>query len=256
MKQFIRYLYEYQGGKPVRNTGFVRVEEQPERCAVQIHGKGMQAPGGAIDVYLFYRRGAQCVGILQGKDSSSGPSVNYQFSYGAEDIGRAEGTDSIRGVILEDAAGRKYAAVWDNEAADIEHMIPEDAQTVTQEEPAGVPPVEEQAREEQITAPVRCEKIRRQDIARLPRREWRLANNSFLLHGYYNYHHLLLIEEDGCLYLGVPGIYHPREETAARAFGFRSFRKLPEDGPDLSEQEKDDTEKFGYWCRQVERLRT
>ena len=54
----------------------------------------------------------------------------------------------------------------------------------------------------------------------------------------------------------LKAIYHPREETAARAFGFRSFRKLPEDGPDLSEQEKDDTEKFGYWCRQVERLRT
>ena len=33
-------------------------------------------------------------------------------------------------------------------------------------------------------------KITRQEIAGLPRKEWKLANNHFLLHGYYNYHHL------------------------------------------------------------------
>ena len=51
-----------------------------------------------------------------------------------------------------------------------------------------------------------AKKIGRSDIARLPRKFWPLANNSFLLHGYHNYSHLMLIEEGGRAWLGVPGI--------------------------------------------------
>ena len=58
------------------------------------------------------------------------------------------------------------------------------------------------------------------------RGEWKLANNSFLLHGYYNYHDLLLIEEgDDCI-LGVPGIYHRRERGRRQsALSFSEFRE-------------------------------
>lgn len=50
-------------------------------------------------------------------------------------------------------------------------------------------------------------KIQRGEISILPRCEWKLANNNFLLHGYYNYRHLVLIDEGNQLKLGVPGIY-------------------------------------------------
>lgn len=95
-------------------------------------------------------------------------------------------------------------------------------------------------------------KIQRQDIAALPRCEWRLANNSFLLHGYYNYHHLLLIEEDDC-WLGVPGVYHPREAKAAEAFGFPRFIRVGDEEVEWAEDEKNEVDDFGYWCRQVRR---
>ena len=68
-----------------------------------------------------------------------------------------------------------------------------------------------------------CTKIQRNDMARLPRCEWKWANNSFLLHGYYNYHHLALINEGEKFWLGVPGIYHPQEAKAASTFGFTEF---------------------------------
>ena len=58
----------------------------------------------------------------------------------------------------------------------------------------------------------RCTKIQRNDLAVLPRCEWKWANNSFLLHGYYNYHHLAFIDDGEKFRLGVPGIYHPQEE--------------------------------------------
>lgn len=94
-------------------------------------------------------------------------------------------------------------------------------------------------------------KITRQDMAKLPRREWKLANNSFLLHGCHNYHHLVSFEKDGKCWLGVPGIYHPKEQRAASAFGFGQFMKPGEGEIVLSEDEMNPQEDFGYWCRPV-----
>lgn len=99
-----------------------------------------------------------------------------------------------------------------------------------------------------------CKKICRQDIAMLPRCEWRLANNSFLLHGCYNYHHLMLIEEGDELWLGVPGIYHRREAKAAEAFGFSRFIPIEEIDAELGVDEKEAGDEFGYWCRRVRKM--
>lgn len=92
-------------------------------------------------------------------------------------------------------------------------------------------------------------KILRSELSVLPRKYWNLANNSFLLHSYHNYKHLLLIEEDGQWWLGVPGIYHPREARAAELFGFPQFTKSYTDLLDLNKDECNDTEEFGHWCR-------
>ena len=99
---------------------------------------------------------------------------------------------------------------------------------------------------------IHYEKIQRQDLSRLPRREWRIANNSFLLHGFYNYHHLLYIEDGEQVWIGVPGIFHEKEKAAANAFGFSEFRRLTDIELELSVEEKNTYEDFGYWCRQVE----
>ena len=98
-----------------------------------------------------------------------------------------------------------------------------------------------------------CTKIQRNDMARLPRCEWKWANNSFLLHGYYNYHHLALINEGEKFWLGVPGIYHPQEAKAASTFGFTEFIPYDDIRMDLTDDEKSNQEQFGYWCRQVKR---
>ena len=94
-------------------------------------------------------------------------------------------------------------------------------------------------------------KITREDLARLPRTEWKLANNHFLLHGYHNYHHLVSFEKDGACWIGVPGIYHPKEEKVAYSFGFDQFMKPDEGEIELAEEQMDEKENFGYWCRRV-----
>lgn len=93
------------------------------------------------------------------------------------------------------------------------------------------------------------EKIDRRDIAKLPRCEWRLANNSFLIHGYNNYHHLIFTEDNDGFWLGVPGIFHEREAKAAEAFGFPRFLAMEDDEFGTN----DSREMFGYWCRKVRR---
>ena len=100
-----------------------------------------------------------------------------------------------------------------------------------------------------------CTKIQRKDLARLPRCEWKLSNNSFLLHGYYNYHHLVFLDDGEWLRVGVPGIYHPKEQKAAEAFGFSEFIRRRDIAVELEKEEREEDDGFGYWCRCVRRQR-
>ena len=95
----------------------------------------------------------------------------------------------------------------------------------------------------------RIRKILRSEMSCLPRKYWNLANNSFLLHGYHNYNHLLLVEKDGHYWLGVPGVYDKREARAAELFGFPQFTASYNRELTLSEEEQSDCGTFGYWCR-------
>ena len=144
---------------------------------------------------------------------------------------------------------------------DVREILPEESRELEEKEPEpfyfdeeeedSKPEIAEQ--ECQTTCRFRCTKIQRQDLSRLIRREWQLANNSFLLHGYYNYHHLAFLQEGENLYLGVPGVYSEKERRAA--FGFPGFVNYEEEMLDLPEGEKEDRADFGYWCRQVHQIR-
>lgn len=66
-----------------------------------------------------------------------------------------------------------------------------------------------------------------EDFVVLRERCYQMTHNSFLLHGYYNYRHLLLMRqempEQVKYYIGVPGNFYEREKQVARMFGFESF---------------------------------
>ena len=96
---------------------------------------------------------------------------------------------------------------------------------------------------------IQARKITHAEISTLPRRFWPLANNSFLLHGCHNYHHLLLIKEKDHLWLGVPGLYDPREAHMANLFGFPQFTSSYISILELTEDECENSESFGHWCR-------
>lgn len=53
-------------------------------------------------------------------------------------------------------------------------------------------------------------------------------HNSFLLHGYYNYGHVMIDESGEEPRLGVPGNYYEREQMVAEMFGFPVFEPARE----------------------------
>ena len=85
------------------------------------------------------------------------------------------------------------------------------------------------------------------DFVVLTRKYQNLVQNSFLLHGYYNYGHVILtrIREgaEDMFYLGVPGVYYEREKQAALMFGFEGF----ESGNEVAGEGG-----FGYYMKRVD----
>ncbi|MFR3730747.1 DUF6128 domain-containing protein [Lacrimispora sp.] len=90
--------------------------------------------------------------------------------------------------------------------------------------------------------------IKPQDIGLLPRDTWVYGNNSFLLHGYYNYRYLILAKlfnPNGTprYLLGVPGHYYSNERYMASMFGFPNFV--------LSKEQPVEDGRFGFWYTDI-----
>lgn len=93
-----------------------------------------------------------------------------------------------------------------------------------------------------------CCRMSPEDMEHLPEQWQFLKNNHFLLHGYYEYHHLLLAKL-ACRYgeryaVGVPGEFCYRNQYMAESFGFYDFAPL--------EPGKRRGGCFGYWYYYLE----
>ena len=111
-----------------------------------------------------------------------------------------------------------------------------------------------------------CVRIEPQDIGIFPMENWILANNSFLLHGYYSYRHLIFfckkVYNRQLYLLGIPGVNHSRERFMANMFGFSMFLPLTKvrgeniqaasnsmtGNPTFNEELGGE---FGYWCMEI-----
>ena len=85
-------------------------------------------------------------------------------------------------------------------------------------------------------------KLEPKDFIILQAKYQHLVNNSFLLHGFYNYRYVILGKEQD-YYRGVPGVFYEREKMVALMFGFEAF-ECPGGTAKAGE--------FGYYLRKVE----
>ena len=86
-----------------------------------------------------------------------------------------------------------------------------------------------------------CVRVELKDLRLLPQKYRGAMNNSFLLHGFFNYHYLILGRKGTNWILGVPGIFQNQEHVVASVFGFPEFLAQAELTPR--------GERMGYWYR-------
>lgn len=88
---------------------------------------------------------------------------------------------------------------------------------------------------------VLCVRIEIKDVRLLPEKYWSVVNNSFLLHGFFNYRYLIFGKIGHSWIIGIPGIYQNQEHVMASIFGFPDF---------LAQAQKNERgEQPGYWYR-------
>ena len=90
---------------------------------------------------------------------------------------------------------------------------------------------------------IQCIRAELKDLRLLPPSNWHLCNNSFLLHSFFMYRHLIIGRfpsgKGMKWFVGVPGIRYRQEHVLAAIFGFSDF--LPE------KASADADAPFGYW---------
>lgn len=101
--------------------------------------------------------------------------------------------------------------------------------------------------------------IEPRDFVVLRKEYQNLVSNSFLLHSFYNYHHLLLGKTQDAaeeiFYIGVPGVYLEREKRVAVMFGFEGFaQSMTKSGgtPERGGRRMVEPGAFGYYMKKVE----
>ncbi|WP_143452693.1 DUF6128 domain-containing protein [Konateibacter massiliensis] len=90
---------------------------------------------------------------------------------------------------------------------------------------------------------IQCIRIELKDLRILPKQQWILSSNSFVLHGFYNYQYLILGKVKDRFIIGVPGIFCNKEKLVAGLFGFNDFKPAQ-----VSEYK---TGRFGYWYKYI-----
>lgn len=92
---------------------------------------------------------------------------------------------------------------------------------------------------------IECIRMQLNDLQEFPKKYWYIGNNSFLLHGFFGYRHIIFgkMEEKGeqRYFIGVPGVFMNQERIMAAMFGFPEFR--------TAKTTEYKTGNFGYWYR-------
>ncbi len=263
MKRFVTYLYEYKDAQKIKNIGYIRMDVRNQMVNMLVNIRYPELANETGKLFVIVRDEnvySICIGKIQMKDGQyqGGCSCRYH----AIEESPYSFQDAVGVVILFENGGY-LASSWKEEADEIiakgkftEYGIDvlsdelsckesckescieknEFSDTVQIEETSiNVEDTEEviEAAEyvEEMSDQYTYQKINLNEIATLPSSNWHFMNNSFLLHGFWNYGYLVLKEtmeaDQKELALGIPGIFEQPEMVMAAYFGFPIFSPLP-----------------------------
>ena len=274
MQRFVTYIYAYENNNKNQNVGFAKVDIRGDYCQVEIHLKRTGYTNVKCPVYLFVREDTVIAGVKIGEIALVNGCGDFVRQLNCNGVGETPYCmKDMKGILifLDDTV--MFASQWDEKAIYRENFKPYEE---TKEDAAEEPEESAQMEKLQVES-VQAQRsgdmwmdlweklngmygaknlfenmpeisgihMELKDLRELPKKYWYLGSNSFLLHGFFNYRHLLLgkVENESGRkwFIGVPGIYQNQEKVLAAVFGFPEFR-----------QEKDTgvkTGQFGYWYR-------
>ena len=279
-RRFVSYIYLYENNIKSMNAGFVKVESRNGQCRFSLSLNNVYSGTGACKVYGFVRVGQELRGIYLGDVQTRNHGCDWIFQTETERIGGSGyRLEQMSGMIIHSEGGKYYGTRWDQGDLDLQRFVTEwgDAD-ISEENMENEEDIEAEEKKTLYIEPTvldvrsqyfaklieqcpgmypfeddmieNCVRLEPQDIGSMPLDCWSYGNNSFLLHGYYSYRHLILarlkspLQENqtqtgGNYILGVPGTRHSRDAFMANMFGFREFKPIREG----VESPKD----FGYW---------
>lgn len=282
MNQGSYYLYEYEHCKRCRNVGFLQIFSYYPSYILTLHVRSLPVSSGdQLEVHAFFLKNHTLTGAPVALLNCSGQNLSTRLTISQERFPHNYTLKHIDGFLLFSNT-QNSSLLWiassvplpdeftfsdlsvhvkqpspevDSELPDTDTInrstSTKNSVIVASELMESNPSFHEDPDPSDLSGSSipRIKKISRQQLSTLPRKFWFLSNNSFLLHGYYNYNHLLLVEDDGHLWLGVPGIYDPREAHVANLFGFPQFTASYVSLLELSVNECENSDTFGHWCR-------
>lgn len=268
------YFSTYENGAKSKKAGYAAIFVRGELCEVQMYYRGPESgEGGNIQPVYVFLDGTVVLGeeiaVEEGMAAAAfqtGRSDFLQSGRSLEELetvyldGVKEGICGGRldGQELEDAAytltdwveeENAPQAVMQEEETHLEEMLPHGKEP--EPERWSLPQCLERFPEMKLPYDGmrrRCCRMELEELGHLPEKWHGLKENHFLLHGYYEYHHLLFAKLN-CRYgeryaLGVPGEFCYRNQYMAENFGFFDFAPL--------EPGRRRGGSFGYWYYYLE----
>lgn len=260
-KRFIAYIYEYDGKVRLGNKGFARVDVRNGRGRLFVSMNGIKKEPEPLNVFFYRWKDGIMQSVKVDELVVSSGAGELKAAFPTKNIAEGLDFEDVGGLVLGGLEGRIYGAEWDQRdintalldfrgatAAEELAAAECDTEEVSVEESLSTeegPHLTEEGRlrdwqdifvKEKILQPFDddmmydCVEVTPDFVGKIPSGEKSFYNNSFLLHGYFNYGHLLLgrLDRPGegrRYFIGVPGTYNNRERMIAAMYGFENFRK-------------------------------
>ena len=291
IQRFITYIYAYENGEKMNNAGYAKVETRGTEGRIEIHFINGGVLGKVKAAFLVMQNetmGEIPLGEIQ---IENGRGMG-RFAFQTERVNNTEiPFDEIDGIGITDVNQQRYGSFWKEvDVQKLKVMINRDIQS--EEDVKQKEEIKEKIKAAELESlhsmeiPAKnifpndsieeiwqgmkkgrdCVKFGRNicalqielgDLRELPKKYWYLGNNSFLLHGFFNYKHLLFGKHpNGTWFLGVPGIYERQERVMASIFDFGGFLPLVENKKENSNEEQPAEENTrgqqGVWYHTLE----
>ena len=261
MQRFVTYIYAYENGQKTSNAGYAKIETRGNAGRLEIHFSDERRFGGEAEVSFLYPENEKLQVISVGTLLIENGRAMGQYTFHTEmKLDTKVFFDEIVGLRIKDENQQEYRSFWKDVEVPVE--MEKERQSLECEMPGAISAMKAQLEqikdaEQQslhtMEIPVRnvfpsytmediwqnftknrgCVQINNEvcavqielsDLRELPKQYWYLGNNSFLLHGFFNYHHLLFGKLlDGKWFIGIPGVYERQERVMASVFGFPGF---------------------------------